>query len=42
MKIRDERETQKRTKNTEKSKGNRSYGGRAGAKWFCCAFKLAF
>ena len=46
MKAIDERETQKTTKEkqtkTERSKGNRSYSERVRAKWFCCAFKLAF
>ena len=41
MKIKDERETQKKTK-TEKNKGHRSYSERMRAKWFCCAFKLGF
>ena len=48
MKTIDEREMQKKRKKkekqtkTEKSKGNRNYGKRVGAKWFCCVFKLAF
>ena len=46
MKTIDEREMQKTTKEkqtkTERSKGNRSYSERVRAKWFCCAFKLAF
>ena len=43
MKIRDEREMQKTTKEKQRqkrSKGNRSYSERVRAKWFCCAFKL--
>ena len=44
IKARDERETQKATKEkqTTRSKGNRSYSERVRAKWFCCAFKLGF
>ena len=32
----------KKYKKTERSKRNRSYGGRVIAKWFCCASKLGF
>ena len=46
MKTKDQRETQKTTKEkeikTETSKGNRSYSERVIAKLFCCAFKLGF
>ena len=44
MKTIDEREMQKTTKEkqTERSKGNRSYSEMVWAKWFCCAFKLGF
>ena len=46
MKTIDEREMQKTTKEkqtkTERNKGNRSYGERVRAKWFCCAFKSGF
>ena len=45
MKITDEREMQKQTKNqtkTENNKGDRSYGEWVRAKWFCCTFKLDF
>ena len=42
----DETEMQKTTKEnqgkTERSKGNRRYSERVGAKWFCFAFKLGF
>ena len=34
-----ERKTKKKT-NTEKNKGDKSYGERVRDKWFCCAFKL--
>ena len=33
---------QKKNKQTERSKGNRSYSEKVRAKWFCCAFKLGF
>ena len=44
IKTIDEREMQKTTKEkqTERSKGNRSYSEMVWAKWFCCAFKLGF
>ena len=46
MKTIHERKRQKTIKEkqtkTERSKGNRSYGERVRAKWFCCAFKLGF
>ena len=46
MKIIHEREMQKTTKEkqatTERSKENRRYSERVGAKWFCCTFKLGF
>ena len=35
------RKNQKQTKK-ERSKWNRGYRERVGAKWFCCAFKLGF
>ena len=41
LKTKDERGVQKQTK-TERSKGNKIYGKRMRAKWFCCAFKLSF
>ena len=33
---------QQRKKKIKRSKGNRSYGERMRARWFCCAFKLGF
>ena len=45
MKIADERETQKATKNKQRNRRareNRSYSERVRAKLFCCAFKLGF
>ena len=52
MKIADERETQKATKNPPKNKsnkqrqkrkkGNKCYSEKVRAKLFCCAFKLGF
>ena len=46
MKTTDEREMQKikkqKQKQTERSKGIRSYGERVRAKSFCCSFKLGF
>ena len=53
MKIVDERETQKATKQQQqqqkekkerqkRARGNRSYSERVRAKWFCCTFKLGF
>ena len=49
MKITDERETQKETKNqqnhqtkTENNKQGRSYSEIVRAEWFCCTFKLGF
>ena len=45
-KIIDEREIDKKTKERQikrkKSKGNKSYSKRLGAKWICCTFKLGF
>ena len=44
MKIKDERETQKKKKNKDrKEKEDReAFSERVRAKWFCCAFKLGF
>ena len=42
MKIIDEREMQKKKKQRQKTRGERSYNERVRAKWFCCAFKLGF
>ena len=46
IKTIDERQMQKTIKEkqtkTKRSKGNRSYGEKVRAKWFCCGFKLTF
>ena len=47
MKIRDEKEMQKPTKQTNKDRneqggGGKSYSERVIAQWFCCALKLGF
>ena len=44
MKIKVERETQKKTSNNKdrKKKRNKSYSEMVRAEWFCCAFKLGF
>ena len=46
IKTIDETEMQRTTKEkktkTERSKGNKTYGKRMRAKWFCFAFKLGF
>ena len=43
MKIIEERETQKKTKQIQKrTRGDRSYSKKLRAKWFRCTFKLGF
>ena len=37
-----EKSTQTNTQKPKRTRGDRSYSEKLGAKWFCCSFKLGF